>query len=333
MFCTMKRLATPDLVAIFRSTYMVGLNTMFYGEVKITRSLVICHARFGGDFPLNLYGGLEHYVLWGGNNHPQHGNLPSTFSDFGRVFIAVGGDENAPPGDENYVLGDHLGAWDFGFYLEMDAFSLRGYRQFPIETKSNLKFKSYQDGLTGIDLQFREPAFFGLTNIIYEFLYTKWQAGPRREDPEDERGGFPFQGNENYYNNGVYQTGWAYQRMTIGNPLFIPREDNLGIKNNRIVAHHLGAQFQLPDIQLYMKATASRNYGNWGNPFSSDVRPFQGEPFDPRRDQLSFLGGITIPVNVQEIPLILNIEATYDTGDLIGSQFGGLVGIKYLLGN
>jgi len=291
------------------------------------------HARFGGDFPLNLYVGLAHYALWGGNDHPQFGDLPSSISDFWRVFKAVGGDENAPPGDENYILGDHLGGWDFGLVLELNRVDLKLYRQFPLETKSNLKLKSIQDALTGLSISFPEPKFMGLTGLTYEFLYTKWQAGPFRRDIEDERGGFPFEGNENYYNNGVYQTGWAYQRMTIGNPLFIPREDNRGIKNNRIVAHHLGAQFQLESVKLFMKATASRNYGNWGNPFSSEVRPFEGEPFNPRRNQYSFLTGISLPITVFEIPILLNIEAAYDIGDLVGSQFGGLVGLKYLLDN
>jgi hypothetical protein len=271
--------------------------------------------------------GIEHYVLWGGKNHPQFGDLPSTLSDFGRIFIAVGGDENAPPGDQNYILGDHLGAWDFGFYLNLDNVKIRGYRQFPLETKSNLKFKSPQDALTGIELQFNEPVIFGIDGVVYEFLYTKWQAGPFRRDDEDERGGFPFQGNENYYNNGVYQTGWAYNRMTIGNPLFIPREDNLGIENNRIVAHHLGASFQFSELNLFMKATISRNYGNWGNPFSSEVRPFQGEPYNPRRDQLSIITGVSIPLTFQSIPISLSIEAAYDNGSLTGNQFGGLVGL------
>jgi hypothetical protein len=289
----------------------------------------IGHARFGGDFPLNLYGGIEHYVLWGGENDPRFGDLPSSFSDFGRIFIAVGGDENAPPGDENYILGDHLGAWDFGFYLNLDNLKFRGYRQFPLETKSNLKFKSPQDALTGIDIEFNNPIFLGIDRLIYEFLYTKWQAGPRREDPDDERGGFPFQGNENYYNNNVYQTGWVYNRRTIGNPLFLPRADNLGVENNRIVAHHLGISFQMGNIRTQVKCTYSRNYGNWGNPFTDEPRPFEGEPFEPPRNQFSLGLAAQIPVMIGDLPLLVTAETATDVGDLVGRQSGLMIGLRY----
>jgi hypothetical protein len=286
------------------------------------------HARFGGNFPLNLYGGLAHYALWGGNNHPQYGDLPSTFSDYGRVFAAVGGDDNAPPGDENYILGDHLGGWDFGFFLDFTNIRMKIYRQFPLETKSNLKLKSPQDALTGVSISFPEPKSSGLTGLTYEFLYTKWQNGPRTEDPIDERGGFPFKGNENYYNNGVYQTGWSYNRRTIGNPLFIPREDNRGINNNRIVAHHLGARFQFSELNFFMKATISRNYGNWGNPFSEETRPFEGEPFNPPRNQFSFLAGIEVPMTLQNIPFTFIMNLAQDNGTLVDNQFGGLIGVR-----
>jgi len=287
------------------------------------------HARFGGDFPLNLYGGLAHYALWGGNNHPVFGDITSSLSDFGRVFVAVGGDDSAPSGDENYILGDHRGGWDFGFFLELDALDLKAYRNFPLETKSNLKLKSLQDALTGIDVSFSEPLVLGLTGFVYEFLYTKWQAGPRREDPIDERGGFPFEGNENYYNNGLYQTGWAYQGRTIGNPLFIPRDDNRGIENNRIVAHHIGMSFLQKKTEWQIKGTYSRNYGTWGNPFSDDPTSISGEPYDPPRNQLSGVLRVQTPIQLSNLPpLNIVAEIGVDSGDLVGNQIGGILGFQ-----
>lgn len=278
----------------------------------------VIHARFGGNFPLNVYAGMAHYALWGGTN-PEYGKLPSRLSDFGRVFRAVGGDDRAPITEIQLLLGDHLGGWDFGFFLEQDAFELKLYRNFPLESRHNLQLKSPQDALTGIDLLFTNPLFLGLKNITYEYLYTKWQAGPRTGQPGFEDSGTPG-GNRNYYNNGVYKSGWSYFGRTIGNALFIPSKQNSGIENNRIVAHHLGVLLEQKAITLLLKTTYSRNYGTWI------------EPYAPGRRQISSLIGAQIPISVEALPnIILSTEIAIDRGDLFGSQSGVLAGVKVVL--
>jgi len=279
----------------------------------------VIHLRFGGDFPLNVYGGMAHYALWGGNNNPEYGDLPSRLSDFSRVFRAVGGDDRAPTTERQLLLGDHLGGWDLGLFLELDAVDLKIYRNFPLESRHNLQLKSFQDALTGIDVIFVEPSVLGLKNFVYEYLYTKWQAGPRTGQPGFENSGTPG-GNRNYYNNGVYKTGWSYYGRTIGNPLFLPGDDNLGIVNNRIVAHHLGVLFEQKAVTWQLKTTYSRNYGTWR------------EPYAPGRRQISYLIGAQIPVIVEALPsLILSTEIAIDRGDLFGSQTGVLAGVKVIL--
>lgn len=279
----------------------------------------IGHVRFGGDFPLNVYGGMAHYAIWGGNNNPQYGNLPSRLSDFSRVFRAVGGDDTAPITEKQLLLGDHLGGWDFGLFLELDAFDMKVYRNFPLESRHNLQLKSFQDALTGINLTFSDPSVLGLKKIAYEFLYTKWQAGPRTGQPGFENAGSPG-GNRNYYNNGVYKSGWSYFGRTIGNPLFLTRSDNLGIENNRIVGHHLGFLFQLKSVTWKIKSTYSRNYGTWV------------EPYTPVRNQISYFIGANVPISFESLPnIVLSTEIAIDRGDLIGSQNGVLAGLKVFL--
>ncbi len=285
----------------------------------------IGHARIGGSFPLNLYGGIAHYAKWGGE-HPELGPIPSTLKDFFRVAVAIGGDENAPPGERDYMLGDHLGAWDFGAFIELTDIQIKIYRQFPLETKDNLKLKSLQDALTGINIQFDNQRF--LNAITYEFLYTKYQDGPRRPNPDTDRDS--FRGNENYYNHYLYLTGWSYNRRTIGTPLFTPRENNLGISNNRVVAHHLGLNFQLiENLNTMLKVTYSRNYGNQG-PADEENNPSVslGEPFDEPKEQLSVLFGARFPITIynNNINFISNIA--YDNGRLIGNQLGFSIGIS-----
>jgi hypothetical protein len=285
------------------------------------------HARFGGDFPLNLYGGIAHYALWGGT-HPELGDIPSTFNDFGRVFIAVGGDANAPRGERAYMLGDHLGTWDFGFFLDLDSFDFKVYRQFPLETKDNLKLKSLQDALTGISVDFENPLFGLINRLNYEYLYTKYQDGPRRPNPGSNRDG--LRGNENYYNHYLYRSGWAYNLRSIGNPLFTIREENLGISNNRIVAHHIGLQSIKNDLKIIAKFSFSRNYGNWG-PFSESGNELSaGEPFEPKRDQISIIIGFENPLFLFNKDVFIGGKLLFDRGNLIGNQIGTELSFKYI---
>jgi len=287
------------------------------------------HARFGGDFPLNLYGGIAQYVLWGGTR-PDGIQLPNTFDDFWKVFFAVGGDEDAPPEDRDYIVGDQLGAWDFGFFLELDSFDMKVYRQFPLETKDNLKLKSLQDALTGITIKPADRFNLPVRKLTYEFLYTKYQDGPRVPEPEGLRDS--FRGNENYYNHGTYRAGWVYNGNTIGIPLFLPSSDpNIGVFNNRVVAHHIGASFDLPsNLILTAKSTFSRNYGKrWDNRIPTDI--IKNNLFNPYVNQLSLFLGLEIPLLLNDNIYSFTVDTAYDNGMLLENNFGINVGIKYIL--
>ncbi len=308
------------------------------------------HIRFGGDLPVNLYGGLAHYAKWGGNNHPISGDIPARLSDWWNVAFALEGDEFTPGAEQAYALGDHLGAWDFGFYLNLRDVDVKMYRQFPLETKDNLKLKSLQDALTGISFDLSENVRLPFDRILYEFLYTKFQDGARRpnivngrncaENPDPAICRDNYRGNEDYYNHGLYRTGWAYNFRTIGNPLFILNEDNLGIVNNRIVGHHIGVLSTIRDIQLTGKATYSRNYGKRCDNRIPDIG--EGELFGiscenivdtiggRMIEQWSFLTAAEIPLRIAEGQNIrLLIELAFDNGALVGDQAGGLLGIRW----
>ena len=319
------------------------------GSRRYTEDLLVHekagHLKFGGKFPLNVYGGLAHYVKWGGN-HPEEGEIPTRLSDFFNVFFAKGGDEFTPGQEQAFILGDHLGAWDFGFYLNLEETQFKVYRQMPIETKDNVKFKSIQDALTGISVQFSEDSRIPLDRFVYEFLYTKYQDGPRRPNIVDgvncaENPGTcrdDFMGNENYYNHGLYRTGWAYNTRNIANPLFTVSEENLGIVNNRIVAHHLGIQASWGKTLLTGKATFSRNYGKRcdnripdlgeGELFGVECENIVDTTIERSLDQWSFLAGADIPLRTEQ-NLSFTIELAFDNGRLAGSQFGSLIGLRW----
>lgn len=303
------------------------------GSRRITDNVLlhekVGHARFGGDFPLNIYGGLAHYVLWGGKNHPDHGDIPAGISEYFNAFFATKAGDDSPPQFQAYMYGDHIGAWDFGFFMEFEDVDIKVYRQFPLETKDNLKFKSLQDALTGVNFQFNESFTLPINALTYEFLYTKYQDGPRVPEPEGLRD--THRGNENYYNHGLYRTGWVYNSRTIGNALFIPSSDpNIGVFNNRIVAHHLGVSFSLMrNISLSTKTTFSRNYGKrWDNRIPDDEEKIG--LFDPYIIQWSFFAGLETPLNWSGNTITILTEAGFDNGALVGDQFGILVGIRWI---
>ena len=296
--------------------------------------------KVGGSLPVNVYAGLAHYATWGGNNHPTQGDIPHRLSDYKNVFFVLGGDEFTPGQEQTYALGDHLGVWEFGATVELDNLDIKLYRQFPIETKYNLKLKSEQDALTGIYFEFDEESSFPLHSFVYEYLYTKFQAGPRRPNVGGDLETDIYRGNQNYYNHGLYRTGWTYHQRTIGNPLFKVSDENLGILNNRIVAHHIGLESALGRMKIHGKATFSRNYGkrcdnrvpNIGEKELFNIRcenvvnTVRGRSLD----QWSFLAGFETPFVLSGIEdLYLRFEFALDNGRLFGDQFGVLTSLRW----
>src|SRR5699024_6824988 len=144
-------------------------------------------------------------------------DAPDSFKDFWRVFLALSGDKRALPSGQIYVLGDHRGIWDTGFNLTLSDIKFTVYRQFIYDDKDGLLFERLRDGLLGVSAELPGKKQQIVTAFLWEYLNTKWQGGPAC--PGNERGG-PG-GCENYYNNSVYRTGWAYLGKTIGNPLFL----------------------------------------------------------------------------------------------------------------
>lgn len=317
------------------------------GSRRYTES-VLLHEKavyflFGGAAPLNVYGGLTHYAMWGGKNHPTQKNIPTRFQDFVNVFFSFKGDRSTPGPEQTHALGDHMGTWDFGFFLERGEYELTVYRQFLYEDYTNLLFKSYMDALTGISIRFPKELKFPVDRFTYEYLYTKFQAGPRESRGNragDGQG--PYRYNENYYNHNIYRTGWVYNMRTIGNPLFTPSETNLGILNNRIIAHHIGFVSAAGPVTLTGKATFSRNYGKRCDNRVPDIG--EGELFgiecvdeiitirERSLDQWSFMLGMETPLRFSDNgDLSLIIHLAYDNGRLAGDQWGALMGIRWEL--
>lgn len=145
--------------------------------------------------------GFVHEAIWGGNiqsNHKFAGKQPDSFSDFLRILIAEDGPEDIPHAN---ALGNHLGIWDFSFEKKNNGKTLKVYYQHLFEDTSGLRFANRTDGLWGVEFM----EYFTNTTILVEYLTTKNQfINP------------PYV-SEQYYNHGLYKSGWSYKDRTLGN--------------------------------------------------------------------------------------------------------------------
>ncbi len=221
------------------------------------------YLRLGGDTPFSFHTGLVHYGMYGGNT-PGFGQNPAGLTDYFRVFFMIEGDPDEAMENEDYALGDHLGAWDFGLRVNTGEFELFAYRQFIIETGKELLFNTLQDGLLGLGISRNEGGRL-LDGALFEYLDTRYQLGPFR--PAVVPG---FSGQKSYYDHFIYQTGWTHQQRIIGNPLITGYPDggvlnnNNKIGNNKVQAWHFGLHGTTQENGTYkLKFTRSRNYGTY----------------------------------------------------------------------
>lgn len=329
---------TNDFLQIYGYITHGWLGSARYGNDVLLHEKA-GYFKVGGDRTVNFYAGLVHYVIWGGST-PEEGDIPNGISEFIDIFFAQSGDESTPGSEQAYVLGNQLGTWAFGSLIDLQQADISVYLQSPIETKYDLKLSNISDILTGISVDFSDNINFPVDKFVYEYMYTKNQSGPRRLDPNADTDVDRFRGNQNYYNHEIYETGWAYQLRTIGNPLFKVDEDTLGILNNRIVAHHIGFESSLNQTLLFGKITYSKNYGKRCDNRVPDLG--EGELFGIQCDdeikigssrslkQWSFLAGVEFPLPMMpEENIRLRLEAAFDSGMLFGEQFGILTGFKW----
>lgn len=281
------------------------------------------HKRF------DITAGAVHNVVWGGR-HPKLGEnqpyqLPSSFSDFIKVVFgqSASGNAKAPEGEITNVVGNSVAAYELKAGINFDQFRFKVYRQFYLEDKVALALRSPWDGLWGAGIEFEDPNGI-ITEVLWEHLNTKRQNS------------FDFEpyGRTNYYNNGVYRSGWTYEGRVLGNPLIIngPVANFKGgpypISNNIIIAHHVGVK-GAPTDRLSYKAmlTYSRNYGTH---YDQGEEPGPYVPLDQlRRDQYSSL----LQFNYLIAPnygLSVQSALAVDIGELYdNNRWGFQIGVRW----
>ncbi|MDL2231404.1 capsule assembly Wzi family protein [Porphyromonadaceae bacterium OttesenSCG-928-L07] len=276
---------------------------------------------------LEFIAGLEHFVQWSGTS-PDYGKQPSSFKDYIRVFFAKSGGDNATTSDAENALGNHLTGKHFRINYLSDDYTITLYNSTLMEDNKPWRFPNFPDGIYGI--------YFGSNNknrwisdIIYEFVYTKYQSGRfhDRDATEEEKkqqnegdyyyGKIVLGGNDEYFNNGEYKSGWTLYGRTIGTPLITPNAPNengivLGVYNNRVLGHHIGIKgVAFGKVPYKAMLTYTLNYGRYNFPLADNTS----------QAQYSFGLEAEIP-EIKRIPLRFDIGIYGDTGKLLSNNFG-----------
>ncbi len=272
--------------------------------------------------------GLEQWSMWGGVS-PLYGEQPHSFKDYLRVVCGMSGGSDASASDQINVLGDHRGRELIQIDWKADAFTLSFAHDIPFDDGSGMGFQNFPDGVNTLNLSFNDRDRW-VTDILYEFVYTKWQSGPHHDtstDPSRKDDEWHILGGrDNYFNNSEYRSGWTNYGRTIGLPLFVPKPVNedglaLGVCNNRVVAHHMGIGGKFAHrIPYRFKATYSRNYGQ----YTQSLDLFNSSPY-----QLSFALEVDVPKLFRKIPLSLSVGAYGDAGELYEDNFGLTLRLTY----
>lgn len=262
--------------------------------------------------------GLEHFAQWAGTS-PKYGKQPSSFKDYLRIVCGKEGGEGSTASDAKNALGNHVGREHLRVNYLADNYTLAFYHDIPFEDGSGTDFRSFPDGTYCLYYGTKDQKKW-ITDAIFEFHYTKYQSGSRHDRPIDpehpELGRKILGGNDNYFNNGEYASGWTNYGRTIGTPLITPCRPNengitMGVYNSRVVGYHMGlkghAFHRLPYRAML---TYTLNYGRYNDPLAKM----------PTK-QFSFGLEAGMPEN-RHIPFHIDLGLYGDFGSLLPNNFG-----------
>jgi hypothetical protein len=201
---------------------------------------------------------IQHFAQWAGTS-PVYGELNSDFEAFIDVFFARKSEEINVDGEIQNAVGNHLGTFLFAYDFNTNLGIFSVYHEHPFEDGSGTGFSNFPDGVWGVFYQPKKKKI--ITSFLYEYVDTRDQSSN------------DVSGNDNYFSNNVYRSGWTYEGNIIGLPLItadksiVITEETSPIINNRVQAHHFGFSGTFKKIDWRLKSTISKNLGTYNHPF------------------------------------------------------------------
>ncbi|MGD9929283.1 MAG: capsule assembly Wzi family protein [Mangrovibacterium sp.] len=244
---------------------------------------------------LSVHAILDHWVFWNGYS-PEFGDLPG-FRYYWRYIGGMEGGTQSPETDQKNVAGNQLGQYVFQLNYRQDGYLLDIYWHHLFEDGSGMKWENAEDGYGGLALTRQKEAPL-LKTIVLEYVHTMDQSGKYHKYQPDPSNPDLVIGNgqDNYFNNSVYRSGFvAYNRM-MGLPLFVPtiNEDgvSVGYASTRLWGIHSGfSGYFSEQVQWTGRMTYSRYYGNYGSPISPSQELFSlalSCQFQPKQKPISY---------------------------------------------
>lgn len=245
--------------------------------------------------PVSLELGLEMASVFGGTTYqPQSdGTMQAIHGKTGlkaywNAFLPGGSD--AVETTYQNVEGNQLGSWvmrlnydsdwwKFGVYMDkyfedhssMLQLDYDGYgegEEWQQKKEHRYLLYDFKDWMLGMEFNYKPNNW--LNDIVFEYIYTKYQSGPIYHDHtqgiSDHIGG-----NDNFYNHYIYP-GWQHWGQVIGNPLYsspVYNDDGqVYVRNNRFMAFHLGMSGRPTDFLSWRCLTTwQEGLGTYEHPY------------------------------------------------------------------
>lgn len=260
--------------------------------------------------------GLDDYLQWGGFS-PVYGQLDESFDGYIRAVLGKPGSKDGIDFEEN-ALGNHIGQHVFRLsHKKKNKYSFESYYLHIFEDGSGKDFRNFPDGTWGVSFMKDNSALF--TGIVVEFSTTKDQSG-RVHDPLNGK-----YGHDNYFNNGIYKSGWTYHGRTIGTPFMVPINDvknDYAFESNRLDSYYIGLMGDISE-KLSWKLRASLTHYSL---YYEDDSALHEKYLDYPKHQQSY--GLELKY-LQSDRLTFDLNLGLDRGEVVGDNLGLLFGIKY----
>jgi Capsule assembly protein Wzi len=228
------------------------------------------YIRIGGTLPIHLQYGLDHTALWGGNI-PGIGKQTISLKDYENVFFARNGGANTNISEQMNAQGDHRISQSLKLETEICDFKINTYWQNfsedgPVNFITNAV--NLPDGLWGISVRSNKKSF--INAFVFEYLNTTDQSGTIFQ-----KDGIIFGGRDNYFNNGIYESGWNNFSRTIGTPFISSPLYNtnkeISTTNNRVEVQHFGVAGEILGYRYRSLCSLSKNYGTYDLPYQKMI--------------------------------------------------------------
>lgn len=246
-------------------------------------------------FPLSVELGLEMATQFGGKPYtPYDGKMvrvhtSGKLKDFWNALIPGGSD--ATDGMYTNIEGNQLGSWVARINYDTEEWRASIYADHFFEDQSQMFLLDYngygtgeewntwkhnryflyslKDIMLGAEVNIKYGTW--LRNIVFEYIYTKYQSGPYNHDRTQNISDH-IAGIDDYYNHSTF-TGWQHWGQVIGNPLYRSPiyNDNgkIEVNDNRFVALHLGVNGSPSErLDYRILATWQKGWGTYPNPFT-----------------------------------------------------------------